>query len=128
VTQAIGFYGTDSLGYDAVGNLLSRARTSGGTTSSVTYSYNRGTNQLFSAAQKGSSTLAAAFGEVQQARHEVRQRLAAQPFDPDALAKAVAEVRVKQGAYFTALQEIILPAIGKLSPEGRKHLLPGMGR
>jgi len=57
VTQAIGFYGTDSLGYDAVGNLLSRARTSGGTTSSVTYGYNRGTNQLSSAAQKGSSTL-----------------------------------------------------------------------
>jgi len=57
VTQAIGYYGTDSLGYDAVGNLLSRARTSGGTTSSVTYSYNRGTNQLSSAAQKGSATL-----------------------------------------------------------------------
>ena len=78
--------------------------------------------------QANQGKLAAAFGEVQQARHEVRQRLAAQPFDPDALAKAVAEVRVKQGAYFTALQEIILPAVGKLSPEGRKHLLPGMGR
>ncbi len=78
--------------------------------------------------QANQPKLASLFGELQQARREVRQRLAAQPFDPDALAKAVADLRVKQAAFFSALQDTILPAVGKLSPEGRSHLLPGMGR
>ncbi len=77
--------------------------------------------------QANQAKLAGAFGELQQARREARQRLVAQPFDPDALAKAAADVRVKQNAYFAALQDTILPAVGKLSPEGRSHLLPGMG-
>jgi len=78
--------------------------------------------------QANQDKLAAAFGELQQARREVRQILAAQPFDPDALAKAIADVRTKQGAFFAVIQDTILPAVGKLSPEGRKRLLPGMGR
>ncbi len=78
--------------------------------------------------QANQPKLASLFGELQQARREVRQRLAAQPFDPDALAKAVADLRIKQTAFFTGLQDTILPAVGKLSPEGRGRLLPGMGR
>ena len=78
--------------------------------------------------QANQAKLAGAFGELQQARREVRQRLVAEPFDPDALARAVADLQVKQNAFFAALQDTILPAVGKLSPEGRSHLLPGMGR
>lgn len=78
--------------------------------------------------QANHDKLASLFADVQQGRREVRQSLAAQPFDPDALAKAVADLRVKQAAFFAGLQDTILPAVGKLSPEGRAHLLPNMGR
>jgi RHS repeat-associated protein len=56
VTQAIGFYGTDTMTYDGIGNLLTRSRVSGGTTS-VTYSYNRNTNQISKATPQTGSAL-----------------------------------------------------------------------
>ena len=77
--------------------------------------------------QANQDKLAAAFSALQQARREVRQRIAADPYDPDALVKAAADVQVKWQAFIAALQDTILPAVGKLSPEGRRHLLPGMG-
>jgi RHS repeat-associated protein len=52
VTQAVGFYGTDTMTYDGVGNVLTRSRTG---TSSVTYSYNRNSNQLSKAVRGGST-------------------------------------------------------------------------
>ena len=81
-----------------------------------------------SAFQANQDKLAAAFSDLQQARREMRARIAADPYDPDALAKAAADVQVKWQAFIAALQDTILPAVGKLSPEGRRHLLPGTGR
>jgi len=66
--------------------------------------------------------LARLFGEVQQFRDVVSRTLAAQPFDPDDLAKARANLRVKEEAFFGAVQETVLRAASKLSQHGRDHL------
>jgi RHS repeat-associated protein len=50
VSQAVGFYGTDTPTYDAVGNLASRANSSG----STTYTYDPGSNQVATASTGGS--------------------------------------------------------------------------
>src|SRR6185312_2582621 len=56
LTQSSGFYGTDTMTYDGVGNVLTRSRVGNGT-ASVTYSYNRNSNQLSTATPSGSSAL-----------------------------------------------------------------------
>jgi uncharacterized membrane protein len=60
--------------------------------------------------------------EQQAARREVRAKLVAEPFDQAALAAAMATARAKHAAVDEEMQAIILEAVAKFSPEGRKLL------
>jgi RHS repeat-associated protein len=57
VTQGSGAWGNNSYTYGPVGNRLSRTQVSGGVTSSTTYTYAKGTNQLATETTDGLTTL-----------------------------------------------------------------------
>jgi hypothetical protein len=90
--------------------------------------YGADAHVMGAALQADRGKLASPFEALQQARREVRQKLAAQPLDPETLAKAMSDLRVKADAFAAALQDIMLQAARKLSPDGRNHLRldPGM--
>ncbi|HXQ67001.1 MAG TPA: periplasmic heavy metal sensor [Alphaproteobacteria bacterium] len=66
--------------------------------------------------------LAGLSAELQAARREVRAKLIAEPFDSAALAAAMANARMKHEALDAEFQAIIVDAVTKFSPEGRKLL------
>ncbi|HLI12965.1 MAG TPA: periplasmic heavy metal sensor [Alphaproteobacteria bacterium] len=65
------------------------------------------------------------FAELQSARRELRTKLMAEPFDHEALAKAMADLRTRHDAFIAEVQDALLKAVDQLSPEGRRRLLSG---
>lgn len=65
------------------------------------------------------------FTEVQNARRDMRAKLALEPFDRAAVAAAMNEVRVKRQAFFDEVQGVLLTALPNISPDGRKRLWSG---
>jgi uncharacterized membrane protein len=66
--------------------------------------------------------LARLFAELRKARAAVSEGLEAQPVDPADLVEALAELRVKEDAFYGAVQETTLRTAPTLSHKGRDHL------
>lgn len=60
--------------------------------------------------------------ELQEARRKVRQAMVAEPFVPQRLSEAYAEVRKRGEAVQEDFHEAIVEVAGKLPPEGRRRL------
>ncbi len=77
---------------------------------------------LLSAWKADQPKLASLNAELVAARREVRAKLNAEPFDRAALAAALSNTRAKRLALDEEIQGIIVDAVAKFSPEGRKLL------
>lgn len=77
---------------------------------------------LRAAFESNRSKLDALWSALQSSRREVRAKLIAEPFDQAAFAQGVAETRAKHDAFFAAVSDTVVQAVGKLSPEGRRKL------
>lgn len=52
----------------------------------------------------------------------MRQILQTEPFDPDAFARLSSEIRASHDRHSQAINDVLLEAVPKMSPEGRKAL------
>lgn len=68
------------------------------------------------------------FQAWRQARADARAALAAEPLDAAALERALAESRRASEAIQATMHAVTLEAAPKMSPEGRRGLLPGPRR
>jgi len=66
--------------------------------------------------------VAAAQADLRLSQEEVRDRLRAERFDPDALRAAMAQVEVARQNYHLVLEEVIATAAVKMSDVGRNKL------
>ncbi len=65
-------------------------------------------------------------GEMRQARREVAAALAAEPFEPNRLETALAELRRRGGAAQAAMHGAMAELAGDLGPEARRALAEGL--
>jgi uncharacterized membrane protein len=63
--------------------------------------------------------------EVETARRTVRRTLRSEPFDPDALAHAMDDIRKARTAFEQTLQDVMREAAAEISPDGRRILSRG---
>jgi uncharacterized membrane protein len=62
---------------------------------------------------------------VETARRTVRRTLRSEPFDPDALAHAMDDIRKARTAFEQTLQDVMREAAAEISPDGRRILSRG---